>query len=132
MRMLARSGAGLAEVRRIASLVGTPDGLEDFIRGRFFYRDEREEIVRTVPHMLHSLQVQGFVEGDCDDISTFLASVLVAMGVPARFVAIRYGGSEDFLHVFVEFRWEWSWIRLDPTVPRGTIHAEDERMIVNA
>lgn len=96
----------------------------------FSYRPENEEVLRTVRFMVEQLLESGRVEGDCDDAAIFLAASFVALGVPTRFVAIRYGGSPGFRHVFIEF-YSGVWVRVDPTVGTGTIHQEDERMIVN-
>lgn len=131
MRDLARQGAADSRVYQLASWVGSAEGLEDFLRSHFFYRAEHEEVVRSVPRMLSDLEAQGHIEGDCDDISTFICAVLAAMGISCRFVAIRYGGSEEFLHVFPEYRAPWEWIALDVTVPSGTVHEFDERMVVD-
>lgn len=103
------------------------------VRSFFIYRPEHQEVVRTVPRMLSDLSSLGYVEGDCDDISTFCCALLSAMGIRNRFTAIRYGGHEEFLHVFSEW---WSnprqeWVRMDVTIPFGVIHKEDERMLVH-
>lgn len=133
MRELALLGAGLIDTDRLSKhFIGVP-AFESYLRNHFVYRSENREVVRTVSRMLSDLALSGYVEGDCDDVATFIAAVLSRMGVRNRFVAIRYGGSPEFLHVFVEW---WSmpdhqWVRFDPTVNPGTIHQEDERMVVD-
>jgi hypothetical protein len=107
---------------------GNPFDWDSWVRNHFQYRGEVEEVVRTPQRMFDDLERLGYFEGDCDDISTLNAAVLFTMGFPVRFVAIRYDGSPEFLHVFVEFLYRGQWQRMDPTVPPGTIHQEDERM----
>jgi hypothetical protein len=57
---------------------------------------------------------------------------LMAMGVSCRFVAIAYDRKPGFRHVFVEWWTREDSGRMDVTVPPGTIHIEDERMVVYA
>lgn len=58
--------------------------------------------------------------GDCDDKSIWLATALLSLDVPVRFVVQSYGQQWD--HVFIEFySWAaWSWIALDPTADGHT------------
>ena len=60
-------------------------------------------------------------QGDCDDKVVWLATALLAVGVPVRFVVQSYdGGSWD--HVYLEFYdWQaWRWVALDPTADGHT------------
>jgi len=53
--------------------------------------------------------------GDCDDISMLLATLLMAVGYPARLMTIAAGGSADqFSHVYVEAEILGQWIAVDP------------------
>jgi Transglutaminase-like superfamily len=53
--------------------------------------------------------------GDCDDISMLLATLLMAVGYPARLMTIAAPGSPDqFSHVYVEAEIGGQWIPLDP------------------
>jgi transglutaminase-like putative cysteine protease len=122
----------LPELHALAHQFHSGHEAEAFIRSHFLYRAESRETLRAPRRMLVDLD-NGALEGDCDDISIFAAALLSAMGIRNRFVAIRYGGSPEFLHVFVEW---WSnaaqlWVRLDPTVRPGLIHQEDERLILD-
>lgn len=125
MARLAREGATDPRIRELSSYpVGTLDG---WVRRRFVYRPELEEIIRAVPFQLEDLQRLGYLEGDCDDVSTFLAAALLPR--PVRFVAIRTDPTNpEFLHVFVETLDAGRWVRLDPTVRRGTRHRYVEAM----
>jgi hypothetical protein len=53
--------------------------------------------------------------GDCDDISMLLATLLMAVGYPARLMTIAAPGSPDqFSHVYVEAEIHGQWIPIDP------------------
>ena len=105
------------------------DRLDYFIRGHFRYRGENEEVIRTPQYMIQQLQESGKFEGDCDDVSTMLATIAKVMQWPVRLVAIRYKG-DAFEHVFVEVYDGQRWNVFDPTVQRGTDYKELERMTV--
>ncbi len=146
MAWLARDGAKLLNVQALAyGLHGWyPNdlmvGVDAWIRAHYRFRPESEELVRTVARMVEEIQTLGFFEGDCDDAATFYASILYTLGIPVRFVAIRYDRfNPEFQHVFVEYDGHTfveyenevseRWLRLDPTVAPGTVHRELERMI---
>jgi transglutaminase-like putative cysteine protease len=127
MRTLAASGRNLLP----DILPGDPRAVEGWFRGRFSYRPEHEEVIRTVPRMVGDLWQLGRIEGDCDDAAVFLVASYLSLGARARFVAIRYGGAPEFGHVFVEWFDGRLWITVDPTIPRGVPHLFDERMVVD-
>jgi len=85
--------------------------LYDFVKRSIRYlRDVNGvETVSTPPRVLQ----QG--QGDCDDKSTLLATLLESIGHPARFVALGFKGGE-FSHVIVETRLGSTWVPLDATV----------------
>lgn len=112
------------------SLMDPIPDLDSWLRKHFMYRGENREVVRTPQYMLNQLERDGFLEGDCDDISTLYASFLKALHIPVRFVAIRADSSPDFQHVFVE-AWSPGWTALDPTVIQGTVYRETERMVLD-
>jgi len=98
--------------------------IDSALREHFVYQPESYEIVRTPQFMLHNWLTQGWFSGDCDDVATMAAALLLSFGHSAKFVAIRYSHPTEFEHVFVES----DGFRIDPTVPIGTIHRELERM----
>lgn len=104
------------------------DRLDNFVRGHFHYRPEREEVIRTPLFMARELQESGKFEGDCDDVSVMLAVTARLLGYAVRLVAIR--NSEHFEHVFVEIYDGERWRVFDPTVQRGTEYNQIERMVV--
>ena len=69
--------------------------------------------VETVQTPLVTLENKA---GDCDDKSVLIASLLMSIGHPARFVAI--GKTPDsFVHVFPETRIGTKWVSLESTEP---------------
>jgi transglutaminase-like putative cysteine protease len=81
--------------------------------------------------MVAQLYENGYLEGDCDDISTFYAAILKTLGYPTRFVAIRYrADSSGFEHVYTEGQDRASvWRVFDATVKPGTPLQAIERMV---
>ena len=107
------------------------DAIDFWVREHFEFRAEMREVVRTPQFMWANWQQRGAFDGDCDDVSTMLGSLLKIFNYPAvRFVAIRYNPDvPDFEHVFVEFYSLGRWRVLDPTVTTGTDYHEIERMV---
>jgi transglutaminase-like putative cysteine protease len=113
-----------------ARSLGSVVGVDRFIRSHYRYRDEVEEIVRTPQFMLNDLDRIGWIEGDCDDVSTLYAAFVSCLGLPARFVAIRYNANNpNFEHVFTQAYDGGKWITLDATVPGGTPMDAIEEMV---
>jgi transglutaminase-like putative cysteine protease len=135
MAQLARAAASDPNFNGFARRLGTVAGIEAFVRGRFSYRDENEEIVRDPRFMLADMGrvddgrvVQ--LEGDCDDVATFYAAAATAIGKPARLVAIRYtADNPNFEHVFTQAYDGGKWNVFDATVPAGTTLKWIESMI---
>ena len=122
------------ELLRTLPPIENLDDLDHFLRSRFRYRPEVEEILREPEWMLNDLSVLGYFEGDCDDIETLSAAVLAVLCVEVRFVAIRYSPDVNYLeHVFLEARAVNDrgmavWQPVDVTVPVGTRYAQLERL----
>jgi len=57
-----------------------------------------------------------FEQGDCDDKSMLLASLLESIGHPTRFVAVGFTPGQ-FAHVYVETRIGEKWYPLETTEP---------------
>lgn len=71
------------------------------------------------PNAIERLQTPDYTlqyrQGDCDDQSILLASLLESIGIPARFVAVGFV-PDGFEHVYVEAAPDFlTWIALDPT-----------------
>lgn len=128
MAALAREAANSAIFRELVwSAFEEPPELHQidaWLRDHFVYQEESFEIIRTPLRMMNDFWSAGWFSGDCDDISTLAAAVLLAFNYPAKFIAIRYSHPSEFEHVFVESEG----VRIDATVPVGTLHQELERM----
>ncbi len=122
MSRLVKNGKKSLPVRQAAlSLVknnyqkdwaGEVKDLHRFVRDNIRYvRDIRGiETLQTPDKTLE------FGQGDCDDKSVLLASLLEAIGHPTRFVAIAQTG-EEFVHVYPETKIGGTWISLETTEP---------------
>lgn len=125
MRALAREGRTHPAIRaKAVELVqGLPQkkwiaeiaALHKFVRDRVRYvRDVRD--VETVHAADAVLELRS---GDCDDKSVLLASLLEAIGHPARFVAVGFEPGR-YSHVYVETlvgRSPGKWLPLETTEP---------------
>lgn len=83
-----------------------------FVRDRIKYVRDPDgfELVQTPEKTLH------YGVGDCDDKSTLLASMLLSIGHPCRFVAVGFRG-EEYSHVFVEAKLGERWWALETILP---------------
>lgn len=87
--------------------------LHRYVRDRIRYvRDITN--VETLATPLRTLQIG---QGDCDDKSTLLATLLESIGHPTRFVAVAVGPRPQFAHVYVETKVRQGWIPLETTEP---------------
>lgn len=122
MALLARKAASDPAFALRARILGSLQAVDEFVRANYRYRDEREEIVRTPQFMLNDLVRIGYMEGDCDDVSTLYAAFITALGFPSRLVAIRYNADNpNFEHVFAQAYASGNWQTFDATVAQGTI-----------
>ncbi len=56
-----------------------------------------------------------FAQGDCDDQAVLLASLLMSVGFPARFVAVKMNPFGPFVHVYAETRLGTVWFPVETT-----------------
>jgi transglutaminase-like putative cysteine protease len=131
MARLAREAKSNPWFNELAQSLGDMDSVDKFIRAHFRYRDEIEEIVRDPDWMINDLFNRlGWLEGDCDDVSTLYAAFASALGIRSRFVAIRYRPSNpNFEHVFTEVYDGSQWRVCDATVAPGTVLQSLEEMM---
>ena len=122
MRRLAREGKTDIQVRTIAARTVQGCDQKDFAcevaSVHAFVRDEIRYLldvdgVETVQAPRVTLQMRA---GDCDDKSTLLAAMLLAIGHPCRFVAIGFQ-PQIYEHVYVETKIGERWIPLETTEP---------------
>lgn len=129
MAQLARKAASNNYFVGYALALGSLNGVDQFIRANYRYRDEREEIVREPEWMMNDLSRIGYMEGDCDDVATLYAAFIKALGYPARFVAIRYNPAQsEFEHVFTQAYAGGVWRTFDATVSPEVIIESIEQM----
>lgn len=86
--------------------------LQEWVRDQISYRMDPDdlELVQTPEKTLE------FGAGDCDDKATLLASMLLAIGHPARFCAAAIEG-DQFSHVLVQSKVADAWIMLETIIP---------------
>lgn len=77
--------------------------------------------VETLQTPLKTLDIG---QGDCDDQSTLLASLLQAVGFDTQFLAIKTSPVGPYVHVICRARWPGSggWIPLETTEPWAPGH----------
>ncbi len=80
-----------------------------FVRDKIRYIRDIDNI-ETIATPQKTLEYR---QGDCDDQAVLLATLLIMIGHPSRFIAIAIGGS--FVHVYVETRLGNRWLGMDPT-----------------
>jgi transglutaminase-like putative cysteine protease len=98
--------------------------VDAYLRDRFVYATESIETLLYPDYMLNGLEISGRLVGDCDDITTLHAALLVALGFPVRFVAIRsVRENANYDHVYLEANNDGDWIMFDITIP---LHTEIE------
>lgn len=93
-------------------ILGEIKSIYRFVRDRIRYiKDIRKiETLHTAERILIQKQ------GDCDDKSILLASMLESIGIATRFVAVGRD-PEKFVHVFVEAQLDGLWLPLETTEP---------------
>lgn len=58
------------------------------------------ELLYGPVHMLHEIQRYGAAQGDCDEAATLTSALLLAVGIPAKFVAAGFSANGPFTHVY--------------------------------
>lgn len=95
------------------------DCIFKWVTGHYrFLRDPRGlEFLKSPEVVAAEIGRLGFFQGDCDDVSAFLAAILKSVGFPVRIVIIVPVGKDSFKHVYVE-AWltkDKVWVPLDGT-----------------
>jgi len=132
MRQLARQGSVDPLVRSAAASIirtaGPRDPASQIRRVRLFLKERVQyvadpvdvELVNRPRAMLQQVKAKGRAFGDCDDVATLAAALGLAIGLPARFVAVGFDGlAGPFGHVYTELTGPGlkQWMRLDTTRP---------------
>lgn len=122
MRALVRAEKKSPKIRQTALdlVLGLPDkSWSAEARALFYFVRDRIRFVRDINGVetLHTpTALLEIGQGDCDDKSVLLASLLESIGHPTRFVAVGKRPGE-FEHVYVETKIGDQWISLDATEP---------------
>jgi len=122
MAELARSASLDSDIRAravtIISDVPARDTLHEavaifnFVQARIRYTGDAED-AELLSHPAATLQ-SGV--GDCDDMATLLAALLLSVGISCQFVAVGFHAGE-LQHVYVAALINGQWVSLDPTEP---------------
>jgi len=138
MKRLARRDANSNVVQRIAKAIkdkckGKDDlcranAVYDYIFKNVSYKFDHELVVDYVdaknPEAVEFFSAPKYLlseifEGDCDDMSTALASLYIALGMPVNFKVIAWK-SDSFTHVYTEVMVKMEdgywWIPSDPVI----------------
>jgi len=92
------------------SFVDEVQALFNFVQKKIRYiRD-----IHTVETIHLPDKILEYGQGDCDDKSILLATLLETIGHPTRFVAAGFGG-QPLSHVWVETKVGGKWLALDAT-----------------
>ena len=104
--------AGVPSKDYIGELVAIQTWVKNNVR---YTRDPINlETLRTPQAMLEAAQGP---QGDCDDQATLVAALAMAIGFPARFVAIGTMQPGAFDHVFTEVKLGTVWVSVETTEP---------------
>lgn len=85
----------------------------DHVQNRIRYLSD----VNDVETIATAAKTLAFKQGDCDDKSILLASLLETIGYPTRFVVAGYSVPGALEHVYVQVCMDGEWIDADPTEP---------------
>ena len=95
--------------------------IDGYLRSHFIYIPEMIETIQTPDYMLNGLEINNVLMGDCDDITTLHAALLLCLAFKVRLVAIRSTFTDpNFDHVYLETEHQGEWIPYDITIPLGT------------
>jgi len=77
----------------------------------------------TGREMFHTPDIMlDWKQGDCDDHSILIASLLMCLNHPVRFKAVKEkGGDGTYAHVFPETKSGRQWVAMDSTMPEYDI-----------
>jgi hypothetical protein len=108
------------------------DTVDQWTREHYVYVSDGDEMemINTPAYDIQQIANGGSFEGDCDDVSIFVAAMFACLGMNTRFVAIRMEPDAPYTHVFVETLAGDHWAKVDCTVPLDTVHYDAGRMVV--
>jgi transglutaminase-like putative cysteine protease len=87
------------------------------------------EFIQTPLVLLQTIAEKGVAYGDCDDHVVLLGAMLNSIGIPARAVAVKLGGTEWFDHVVIEYPANGRTVTMDPCAKFGAAPRYLERLV---
>lgn len=139
MRALVREGKRNLFVRQTATALISDLRQKDFAgevkRIHAFVRDKIRYVkdIRGIETLHTPEKILEFGQGDCDDKSILVATLLEVIGHPTRFVAMGFKNG-GFCHVYVETKIGRKWIGVETTEPVSfgwTPPNQTSRMVIN-
>lgn len=113
----------------------------DFIATNTRYADDPAdtELIRTAYQQLRIIQQRGVFAGDCDDIATLAAALMLSCGLHCRFVVLGFAGpnpyrpalgaATGYTHVFTEVEVASGvWRHFDMTRVPGSLESATRTM----
>lgn len=122
MGQLTKEGKKSLPVRQLALSLVKRNGQKDWVGEvrdlHAFVRDKIRYVrdIRGVETLQFADKTLEFGQGDCDDKSVLLASLLESIGHPTRFVAVAINSGE-YEHVYPETKLGSKWVALETTEP---------------
>jgi len=126
MRKFAHKGKEDLEVRRLVERICRGISQGDYaseVLACYYWVCQNIRYMRDIHDVEFLKEPRRLLEtkaGDCDDISTLLAAMLMACGNRCRFVLVGFNGAPVPGHVFVEVITPSGAIPLDPVANRDT------------
>lgn len=123
MRALVRDGKKSLIIRNLVlseisglkqkDFIGEIKKIHSFVRDRIRYVKD----IRGVETLQTPEKTLEFGQGDCDDKSVLVATLLEAIGHPTRLVAMGFRNGCGFCHVYVETKIGSKWVGVETTEP---------------
>lgn len=123
MQAYAMKAARTERFHNLSAQLGSIENVDSFVRQSFRYQVEPYEMFFTPEKALDFIERFGVFQGDCDDVATFIAAILVTKRIPVWFEALRTKKNGPLSHVYVKTMIPgYGEIILDPTVTPGTTY----------
>ena len=87
----------------------------DWVKKNIAYRND-PYFMDTFDYPMETVRLRA---GDCDDMSILIASLALAIGIPARYIIVSDDPSTEPSHVYAELYIEQAWVPLDPVMDKG-------------
>ena len=118
------SSSGDEPVAMVNSIIG-------FVRSHVRYAKDPKmaEYVISPLLALQTINVKGYVYGDCDDHVLLLASLLTAIGFDNQIIGVKLNGSPYYNHVINQVRVGGQWHDVDTCFKSGDAPNYQDRLI---